>query len=100
MVPIDESPFATTKVVNPTTNKVPTDESPSATIKVVNPTMDNECNEGRQTNLQKGPTMLGAKTARPLVHDHIAQREELRKEKKQKTQTSFMCKTSCNKWQD
>ncbi len=74
MVPIDESPFATTKVVNPTTNKVPTDESPSTTIKVVNPTMDNECNGGRQTNLQGGPTMLGAKTTRPLVHDHIAQR--------------------------
>jgi hypothetical protein len=24
--------------------------------------------------LQGGPTMLGAKTTRPLVHDHIAQR--------------------------
>jgi hypothetical protein len=28
--------------------------------------------------------MPGAKTTRPLVHDHIAQRKELRKEKNRK----------------
>jgi hypothetical protein len=41
--------------------------------------------------------MLGAKTTRPLVHDYIVQRKELRKEKKKKAQTCFMCKTSCSK---
>jgi hypothetical protein len=77
MFPVDESPFATIEVVNPTTNMVHVDESPSTTI-------NNECNERRQRNLQGGPTMPGAETTRPLVHDHITQREELRKEKNRK----------------
>jgi hypothetical protein len=81
---VNESPFATTKVVNPTTNKVLADESPSITIEVVNPTINSEGNGGGQTNLQGGPTMPRAKTTRPPVHDHIAQREELRKEKNKK----------------
>jgi hypothetical protein len=81
---IKESPFAATKVVNPTTNRVLTDESPSITIKVVTPTIDSEGNGGGQTNLQGGSTMPGAKTTRPPSHDHIAQREELRKEKNRK----------------
>jgi hypothetical protein len=68
MVHADESPFATIKVVNPTTNRVPADESPSATIKVVNPTIESEGNGRGQTNLQGGPTMLGAETTRPLIH--------------------------------
>ncbi len=84
MVHVDESPFATIEVVNPTTNRVHVDVSPFATIDVVNPTIDSECNGGRQTNLQGGPTMRGAKTTRPLVHDHIPQREELKKEKNRK----------------
>jgi hypothetical protein len=71
-------------VVNPTINKVLNDESPSITSKVVNPTINNEGNGGGQTNLQGRPTMLRAKPTRPPVHDHIAQREELRKEKKKK----------------
>jgi hypothetical protein len=84
MVHVDESPFSTTKIINPTTNRVLFYESPSATIEVVDPTIDSECNGGRQTNLQGGPTMPGVETTRPLVHDHIAQREELRKEKNRK----------------
>ncbi len=72
------------EVVNPTTNRVHVDESPFATIEVVNPSIDSEGNGGGQTNLQGGPTMLGAKTTRPPVHDHIAQRKELRKEKNKK----------------
>jgi hypothetical protein len=72
------------EVVNPTTNRVHVDESPFATIEVVNPSIDSEGNGGRQTNLQGRPTMPRAKTTRPPVHDHIAQRKELRKEKNRK----------------
>ncbi len=38
-VPIDESPYVATKVVNPTINRVFTNESPFTTTKVVNPTL-------------------------------------------------------------
>ncbi len=81
---VNESPSTTTEVVNPTTNKVLVNESPSITTEVVNPTIDSEGNEGGQTNLQGGPTMLKVETTRPPVHDHIAQRKELRKEKNRK----------------
>jgi hypothetical protein len=80
----DESPSATTKIISLTKNKVLAYESPSITTEVVYPTIDSEGNGGGQTNLQGGPTMLRAKTTRPLVHDHIGQREELRKEKNRK----------------
>jgi len=80
----NESPYVAIKVVNPTINKVLVDESPSITTKVVNPTIDSESNGGGQTNLQGRPTMPRVESTRPLVHDHIAQREELRKEKNRK----------------
>jgi hypothetical protein len=84
MVHVDESPFSTIEVINPTIDRVLANESPSITTKVVNPTIDSEGNGGRQTNLQGRPTMPRAKTTRPPVHDHIAQRKELRKEKNRK----------------
>jgi hypothetical protein len=80
----NESPFAPTEVVNPTIDKIITNESLFVTIEVVNPTIDCEGNAGGQTNLQGGPTMPRAKTIRPLIHDHIAQRKELRKRKNRK----------------
>jgi hypothetical protein len=85
MVPTNESPFIAIEVVNPTTNKVLADESPSATTEVVHPTIDSEGNGGRQTNLQGRPTMPRVETTRALVHDHIAQREELMMEKNRNT---------------
>jgi hypothetical protein len=81
MVPINKSPFAATKVVNPTTYKVLADELPFATTEVVHPTIYSEGNGGGQTNLQGRPTMPRVETTRLPVHDCIAQREELRTEK-------------------
>jgi len=56
-VPINESPFTATKVVNPTTYKVLADELPFSTTEVVHPTIYSEGNGGGQTNLQGRPTM-------------------------------------------
>ncbi len=94
---VDESPSTAIKVVNPTTNKVLADKSPSTTTEVVYPTIDSEGNGGGQTNLQGRPTMPRVETTRPLVHDHIAQREELRKEKNRKhKQASCVRPTATN----